>query len=131
MLATTGDTATYMQYAYARICGIFRRAETTREAVRDSNAVIQLATAEERALAFQLLTFDSAIEGVLTDYRPNLLTSWLYETAETYSRFFANCPVLKAESDELRLSRLLFCDLTARALQTGLSLLGIKTADVL
>lgn len=131
MLATTGDTATYMQYAFARICGIFRKAGVTREEIRSATTGIELATAEERALAFQLLTFDQAIEATLADYRPNMLTAWLYETADKYSQFFAQCPVLKAETEELKTSRLLLCDLTARAISIGLGLLGIETAELM
>lgn len=131
MLATSGDTGTYMQYAFARICGIFRKGGYNREEIRSSGAVIQLSTAEERALAMQLLSFDQAIDSVLTDYRPHLLSAWLFETAARYSSFNSNCPVLKAETDELRSSRLLLCDLTARALQTGLDLLGIRTVELM
>lgn len=130
MLATTGDTAAYMQYAYARICGIFRKLQVDRESVRTAGAVL-LTCPEERALALQLLQFNYAIECVLTDYRPHLLTAWLYETADKFSRFYDRCSVQDAGSDELRTSRLKLCDLMARALQTGLSLLGIETADVM
>lgn len=131
MLATSGDTATYMQYAYARICGIFRQLEIDRDSLKTAGAEVLLSTPEERALALQLIQFDSAIESVLTDYRPNMMTAWLFETAGRFSTFYANCSVQKAESPELKNSRLVLCDLMARALKTGLSLLGIQTAEVL
>ena len=131
MLAATGDSATYMQYAFARICGIFRREGTTREQVRKAAVPLLITAPQERALVLQLLSFGEAIEVSLADYRPNILCDWLLSTADKYSQFFANCPVLKADTDELKASRLSLCELTARALEVGLSLLGIKTAEVL
>ena len=131
MLATTGDTATYMQYAYARICGIFRKLEVDRITLASKNSTILLTTPEERRLALQLLMFGTSIDGMLQDYRPHTLTSWLFETADAFSKFYDRCSVQDAESTELRHSRLILCDLMARALRTGLSLLGIKVADVM
>ena len=129
MLANTGDTATYMQYAYARVCGIFRRGKVDRETVRSSTMAIELETPAERSLAVQLSRFAEAIDSVAIDYRPNILTDYLFATANSFSTFFAECPVLKAESDELRTSRLKLCDLTARVLAQGLLLLGIQTTE--
>ncbi|HMF11109.1 MAG TPA: DALR anticodon-binding domain-containing protein, partial [Gemmataceae bacterium] len=63
------------------------------------------------------------------DYKPNLITSYLWDLAKSYSGFFENCPVLKAETPQLRESRLLLCDLTARIIQRGLDLLGIRTVE--
>ncbi|MEO1980144.1 MAG: arginine--tRNA ligase, partial [Fuerstiella sp.] len=131
MLATTGDTATYMQYAYARICGIFRELNVDRQKIASGKTTVLLTCPEERALALQLTQFDYAVDAVLADYRPNQLTSWLFDTAGKFSVFYAHCSVKKAESPELQQSRLILCDLMARALSTGLSLLGIETADVM
>ncbi|MEZ6059609.1 MAG: arginine--tRNA ligase [Planctomycetaceae bacterium] len=131
MLATSGDTATYMQYAYARICGIFRKLNVDRETLRTSGEKILLTAPEERSLILQLLRFDEAISAVLSDYRPNQLTAWLFETADRFSAFYNTCSVQAAESGAIRTSRLLLCDLMARALKTGLSLLGIETAEVM
>jgi arginyl-tRNA synthetase len=129
MLALTGDTATYMQYAYARVCGIVRRGEIDRELLRRGTARIELKHPAERALALQLLRFHETLDGVALDFRPNVLANWLYETANRFSTFFENCPVLKAESESLKQSRLLLADLTARCLERGLSLLGIETIE--
>ncbi len=129
MLALTGDTATYMQYAYARVCGIVRKGEIDRESLRGGTAQIQLEHPAERALALQLLRFHEALDGVAIDFRPNVLTNWLFETANRFSTFFENCPVLKAETESLKQSRLLLADLTARCLERGLSLLGIETIE--
>lgn len=131
MLATTGDTATYMQYAYARICGIFRKLEVDRSSLEASGGSVLLQEPEERALALQLLRFGEAVDEVLVDYRPHLMTGWLLETSGCLSRFYSKCSVQNAETPELQQSRLILCDLTARGIRTGLSLLGIETVDVM
>jgi arginyl-tRNA synthetase len=92
------------------------------------NAIL-LSTPQERALALSLLQFSEALDRVVADYRPNHLTAYLFELATRYSDFFENCPVLRAETDELRNSRLLICDLTARTLKLGLNLLGIDVVE--
>lgn len=129
MLATTGNTATYMQYSYARVRSIFRKAGTTPETVRASGAKLQLTQPAERALGLMLLRFGEALEDVIADYRPNLLTTYLFDLAKAYFSFYEACPVLKAETPELRASRLLLCDLTARTIGLGLSLLGIQVVE--
>ncbi len=129
MLAMTGNTATYMQYAYARVRSIFAKGNVDVDALRASGAPIRLGTPAERALALELLRFAEALDLVVADYRPNQLTAYLFELANCYSTFFENCPVLRAESEELRQSRLLLCDLTARTIRQGLDLLGISVVD--
>lgn len=129
MLALNGNTAAYMQYSYARVHGIFARGGWTAEQIRDSSAEWALVEEAERALGLQLLRFADAIDDVLFDYRPNQLTSYLYELAKSFSTFFENCHVLKAETDSVRDSRLLLCDLTARTLRKGLELLGIHVVE--
>ena len=93
-----------------------------------SNSIL-LSTPHERALALALLQFSESLDRVVADYRPNHLTAYLFELATRYSEFFENCPVLRAETDELRTSRLLLCDLTARTLERGLNLLGIEVVE--
>ncbi|MEE3370947.1 MAG: arginine--tRNA ligase [Planctomycetota bacterium] len=129
MLALEGNTATYLQYSYARVQSIFRRAEA--EAHRQSQQVttFDLGHPAERALALQLLRFSEALEEVLIDFRPNQLTDYLFKLAQMYSVFFEHCPVLKAETDELRHSRLALSDLTSRAMKQGLALLGIEVVE--
>ncbi len=129
MLATSGDTATYIQYAYARVCGILRKGEVNPEQLRAAGHAVQLTTPAERALALQLHRFSSAVADVAQDYRPNLLTQYLFETANCFASFYNECPVLVAEPAALRSSRLLLCDATARVLKQGLELLGIGVAD--
>jgi len=129
MLAMAGNTATYMQYAYARVRSIFARGNVDVEALRVSGSPILLDSPAERALALELLQFPEALDQTVADYRPNQLTSYLFDLANRYSTFFEQCHVLRAESDELRQSRLLLCDLTARTIQKGLELLGIEVVE--
>lgn len=129
MLATNGDTATYMQYAYARVCGIFRRGNVNRDDLRHSQGQVLITTPAERALALKLVQFHEALDQAARECRPNFLTQYLFETANCFSTFFEECPVLKAESEALRTSRLLLADLTARVISQGLELLGIQTIE--
>jgi arginyl-tRNA synthetase len=129
MLAMTGNTATYMQYAYARVRSIFAKGNVDIDALRAAGAPILLGSPAERALALELLRFSEALDLTVFDYRPNQLTAYLFDLANRYSTFFEHCHVLHAETDELRQSRLLLCDLTARTIQKGLELLGIKVVE--
>jgi arginyl-tRNA synthetase len=129
MLAMDGNTATYMQYAYVRNRGIFRKGGVAVEPLRTSPPLPELNTPHERALALQLLRFGEALTAAAADYRPSQITGYLWDLAKTYSGFFQNCPVLKAETPGLRQGRLLLCDLTARVIQRGLDLLGIRTVE--
>jgi arginyl-tRNA synthetase len=129
MLAMTGNTATYMQYAYARVRSIFARGGVDVDRLRTSGAAILLGSPAERALGLEILRFSEALELTVADYRPNQLTSYLFDLANRYSTFFEQCHVLRAENDELRQSRLLLCDLTARTIQKGLELLGITVVE--
>jgi len=129
MLAMTGNTAAYMQYSYARVRSIFARGEVDVEALRQSETSILLGSPAERGLAIALLQFGESLERVIDDYRPNHLTAYLFQLASKYSEFFEHCPVLKAETDALRNSRLLLCDLTARTISRGLNLLGIEVVE--
>jgi arginyl-tRNA synthetase len=128
MLQLTGNTAAYMQYAVARVEGIFAKGGVDREALRRDCDGVLLSAPAERALALDLLRFGEVLEDVEADYRPNLLTTWLYELAGRYSAFYDTLPVLKAEGPE-RASRLALCDLTGRVLRKGLDLLGIGTVE--
>ena len=129
MLAMAGNTGTYMQYAYARVRNIFARGGVDVDALRASGVPIRLETPAERALALELLRFGEALELAVKDYRPNQLTGYLFELANRYSTFYEECPVLKAQTEALRASRLLLCDLTARTIGKGLALLGIQVVE--
>jgi len=129
MLAMNGNTATYMQYAYARVRSIFARGGVDIEALRSAKPSITFSDPAERALGLEALRFAEALELAVADYRPNQLTSYLFDLANRYSTFFDRCHVLKAESEELKQSRMMLCDLTARTIRKGLELLGIDVVE--
>ena len=129
MLAMDGNTAPYMQYAYARIKSIERKAgqdiETELAGIKDLN----LTEPAELDLAKHLIRYGEAIKGAAENYMPNYLTTYLYDLAQKFSSFYNACPVLKADSSK-RPTRLLLCDLTAKTIEHGLSnLLGIEVVE--
>ncbi|HEY3246610.1 MAG TPA: arginine--tRNA ligase, partial [Phycisphaerae bacterium] len=131
MLALDGNTAPYMLYAYARIRSIGRKAGID-FADLPSHAPIVLEHESELKLAKMLLKFSEVIEQAARELRPNLLTDYLYELSKRFSLFYDRrhgVRVIDAEPPALRLSRLRLCDLTARTLKLGLSLLGIATVE--
>ena len=129
MLELKGNTAAYMQYAVARVEGIAGRGGIDREALRqhvaDDPTSIELTDPRERRLALAALRLAAVLEDVEADYRPNLLTGWLFDLAGAFSSFYDALPVLKAEGRQ-RTTRLALCDLTGRTLRLGLELLGIR-----
>jgi arginyl-tRNA synthetase len=129
MVALDGNTATYIQFAYARVSGIFRKGNIAADEVRSSPQPIRLGEPAERALGMQLVRFSEALSDVTVDYRPSLLTAYLYDLARAFTTFFENCPVLKADTPESKTSRLALCDLTARTIKQGLNLLGIAVVE--
>jgi arginyl-tRNA synthetase len=134
MLAMDGNTAPYMQYAYARIKSIERKAQSKEKKVNieaELAGVTSLSLTEqaELDLAKHLIRYGEAIQSAAADYRPNYLTAYLYELAQKFSAFYTNCPVLVAGPDK-RPTRLLLCDLTARTIKHGLhELLGIEVVE--
>ena len=102
MLAMNGNTATYMQYAYARVRSIFAAEADRRRALRAAARAILLDSPAERALALEFLRFSEALDLAVADYRPNQLTAYLFDLANRYSTFFEQCPVLKADDGAAR-----------------------------
>jgi arginyl-tRNA synthetase len=127
MLALNGNTAPYLQYAYARIQSIVRKAGGTSNAEHPTPN-IQLVTPQELALARHLLNFGLVLESMALEQRPNYLCSYLYELSSHFTRFYENCPVLKAE-ESTRHSRLALCHLVAKVIRQGLEVLGIEVLD--
>lgn len=127
MLALQGNTAPYLQYAYARIRSIFRKSVQGAE-IKDLTSV-QLTAVEELALAKHLLNFGLTLEAVAEELRPNYLCNYLFELAGKFTSFYENCPVLKADDEATRNSRLTLCALTARVLKQGLATLGIEVVE--
>jgi len=128
MLAMEGNTSSYMQYAYARVQSIFRKGGIEQSDLLAGNHPVNLKESAELTLAKQLLRYGEAVEVVARDLRPHVLTSYLFDLAQAFSSFFANCPVLKAEVG-VKQSRLILCYLTARTIKAGLELLGIEVIE--
>ena len=129
MLAFEGNTAPYLQYAHARICSIFRRAGVERSSVR--GGAISIDHVAERALVIRILQFDSAVRETLERFAPHRLCTYIYDLATDFTSFYENCPVLKADSETLRDSRLRLADATARVIECGLGLLGIESPEAM
>jgi len=127
MLALQGNTAPYMLYAYVRIQGISRKGHIDFEQL-GTDAKILLQEEPEFVLGKHLLKLGEVLRDVEQDLLPNHLCQYLYELSQKFNQFYDQCPVLKAE-EPLRTSRLMLCDLTARTLQLGLSLLGISVLE--
>jgi len=125
LLALTGNTGPYLQYATARIRSIFARA-----GLDPASAVgpILLTTPAERTLALRLLGLGKAVNDAAATAEPHKLASYVFELASAFTTFYEQCPVLTAEGD-LRQSRLALCTLTLRVLMTGLELLGIPVPE--
>jgi arginyl-tRNA synthetase len=128
MLSMDGNTAPYMQYAYARIRSIFRKGAAADGGAALQSVPITLADPAERTLAVRLLQFPETIDAVAAECLPNILCAYLYELAGAFMSFYESCPVLQSPQP-LRASRLRLCDLTARVIKTGLDLLGIQTIE--
>ena len=123
MLSFEGNTAPYLQYAFARIQSIFRKLEADQRP-----GTIIITEPAERALAVHLAQFAEQLNAVAREGYPNLLCQYLYQLAGHFMRFYEACPILKAEADVLA-SRLALADLTAKTLKQGLALLGIEVLE--
>lgn len=128
MLAMDGNTAPYLQYAYARICSIFRKAETDLKTwVPPDRLVIN--ESAERELVMRLGQFAPVVESVGRNLEPHHLCTYLFDLATAFSGFYEQCPVLKASQAQVRESRLALCALSAAVLRQGLNLLGIDVLE--
>ncbi len=123
MLAMTGNTAPYMQYAYVRVQSIFRKAGATA-----GNAPVALDHPAELDLAKHILRFTETLQQLAEDDKPNWLTSYLFDLTTKFSTFYENCPVLQS-AEPTRSSRLALCRLTADVIKRGLNLLGIDVVE--
>jgi arginyl-tRNA synthetase len=126
MLAFEGNTAPYMQYAYTRVLSVFRKAGI------DANSLsgdIVLTEEREAQLATRLLQFEEVITQVARDGTPHVMCAYLYDLAGQFSGFYEHCPILSAEDENIRQSRLQLAALTAKTLKQGLDTLGIKTVE--
>ncbi|HDG1673384.1 arginine--tRNA ligase [Kluyvera cryocrescens] len=127
MLAFEGNTAPYMQYAYTRVLSVFRKAELEESAI--INAAVTLTEDREAQLAARLLQFEETLNVVARDGTPHVMCSYLYDLAGLFSGFYEHCPILSADSEAVRNSRLKLALLTAKTLKMGLDTLGIETVE--
>ncbi|MFH8500357.1 arginine--tRNA ligase [Streptomyces coeruleorubidus] len=125
MVSLNGDTSVYLQYAYARIQSILRKAGEARPVAHPE---LDLHEAE-RALGLHADSFAATVAEAAAEYAPHKMTAYLYQLASHYTTFYDKCPVLKAESPEQIENRLFLCDITARTLHRGMALLGIRTPE--
>ncbi|GAA2225299.1 arginine--tRNA ligase [Streptomyces indiaensis] len=125
MVSLNGDTSVYLQYAYARIQSILRKAGETKPVAHPE---LELAPAE-RALGLHLDAFGDTVFEAAAEYAPHKLAAYLYQLASLFTTFYDKCPVLKAETQEQIENRLFLCDVTARTLHRGMALLGIRTPE--
>jgi arginyl-tRNA synthetase len=125
MIAFEGDTGPYLQYAHARVQSIFRRLGGPWEA---KSVSFTLDATAERELALGLLSLPEAYASALSSLQPHRLCTYLFDLAQRFTTFYDACPVLSADG-ALKEERLALCDLTARTLRLGLSVLGIETPD--
>ena len=129
MVALEGNTATYMQYSYARTQSIFAKGDVAAGELQAAAGAFVLEHPAERRWPWNCCVSRRRWARLLVDLRPNQLTSYLFELARCFSDFYQQCPVLKAEGESLRRSRLLLCDLAGRTIRQGLDLLGIHVVD--
>ncbi|CAM7920700.1 arginine--tRNA ligase [Klebsiella quasipneumoniae] len=127
MLAFEGNTAPYMQYAYTRVLSVFRKAGIDENALTDAPVVI--AEDREAQLAARLLQFEETLSVVAREGTPHVMCAYLYDLAGLFSGFYEHCPILSAESEVTRNSRLKLALLTAKTLKLGLDTLGIETVE--
>ncbi|ELY2765910.1 arginine--tRNA ligase [Cronobacter malonaticus] len=126
MLAFEGNTAPYMQYAYTRVLSVFRKAGVSES---ELTAPVVIQDDREAQLAARLLQFEETLGVVARDGTPHVMCAYLYDLAGLFSGFYEHCPILTAETDALRQSRLKLALLTAKTLKLGLDTLGIETVE--
>ncbi len=129
MLALRGNTATYLQYANARVHGIMRNQQVTPDSLKQAPQDFIFSEPVERQLSVHLLRFGEVLNDVLVEYKPNLLCNYLFDLAQLFARFFDQCSVRDADTEALKHSRLQLCALTSGTLTTGLGLLGIESLE--
>ena len=127
MLAFEGNTAPYMQYAYTRVLSVFRKADIDESAL--ANAQVIISEDREAQLAARLLQFEETLTVVAREGTPHVMCAYLYDVAGLFSGFYEHCPILRAENEEIRNSRLKLAQLTAKTLKLGLDTLGIETVE--
>jgi arginyl-tRNA synthetase len=142
MISFRGNTGPYLQYATARIRSIFRRAADAGTGPAEAGpaeagpaetaaraAGVAITAGPERALALRLLSFGAMVTQLGETAEPHRLCAYLFDVASLFTTFYEECPVLKAEPESLRVSRLALCALTLDVLTKGLGLLGVPMPE--
>ncbi len=127
ILSFEGNTAPYLQYSYARIQSILRKATEIGKSLKEDYNMI-ITDKAERNLATYLTLFPTMVLRAGEVYKPNLLTDYLFELAKKFNTFYNSCPILNQE-DDILFSRLILIDRVAKTLKDGLDLLGINTVN--
>lgn len=122
-LALEGNSGPYLQYAYARVCSLMSKAGEF-----EQSGEFSVSSSVEKKLALQLLEFPNAVLRAAEAYKPSILADYLFQTAQIYSSFYQNSPILKSEID-VKNKRLRLCAVFAKVISKGLNLLGIETPE--
>lgn len=126
MLSFEGNTAPYLLYAYTRVASVFRKLG---KGIDEVDGQIDLVAEQEQALAAKLAQFGEVLNNVGEKGVPHLLCAYLYDLAGLFSSFYEHCPILSAEEEATRQSRLRLAALTGRTLKQGLQLLGLEPLE--
>ena len=127
MLSFEGNTAPYLQYAYARICSIFRKWGGEKDSLRESEMTLR--NPEELSLARRLVDFPSVLDDSISTFSPHKLCTHLHSVASSFASFYENCNILRESDEEITRSRLALCELTSLELKLGLGLMGIGVPE--
>jgi arginyl-tRNA synthetase len=127
MVSFDGNTAPYLQYAHARVQSVFRRGEIDPATLKGTEVL--LADPAEHRLALRLGEFDGVLHKAADGVELHRICGYLFDLASAFTAFYEHCPVLRAEDEKTKASRLVLCDVTGRVLATGLSLLGISAPE--
>jgi arginyl-tRNA synthetase len=126
MLSFEGNTAPYLLYAYTRVASIFEKAGLSMNSIQGE---VKLVSEKEKELASKLMQFPEVLARVTQRGQPHTLCSYVYEVAGIFSSFYEHCPILSADTEEQKQSRLRLAALAGKTIKQGLNLLGINTLE--
>jgi arginyl-tRNA synthetase len=126
MLSFEGNTAPYLMYAYTRVASIFNKAGLEMNSIQGA---VKLEAEKEKDLANKLMQFPEVLERISQRGQPHTLCSYIYEVAGLFSSFYEHCPILSAETEDQKISRLRLAALAGKTIKQGLNLLGIETLE--
>ena len=134
MLSFEGNTAPYLQYAYARISSIFRKWGGDRESLTTSfeslmESELSNLRSEEILLSRRLVEFPSILDDSVSTFSPHKLCKHLHSIASSFASFYENCGILKEDDEAISRRRLALCEVTSRELKLGLEMMGINVPE--